>query len=66
MRAGAVLRAGFAEVFVTGMLIRWMSVRPMAMEAPPFLRAETPETPRSETSHLAKPEHRSVSVRRPR
>jgi hypothetical protein len=27
----AVLRAGFTEVFVTGMLIRWMSVRPRPM-----------------------------------
>ena len=32
-----MLRAGFTEVLVTGMLIRWMSVspRPMAMGAKP-------------------------------
>lgn len=28
INAGPVLRAGFTDVFVTGMLIRWMSVRP--------------------------------------
>ncbi len=34
-RAGPVLRAGFTDVLVTGMLIRWMSVRqrPMATGA---------------------------------
>jgi hypothetical protein len=33
--AGPVLRAGFTEVLVTGMLIRWISVsaRPMAIGA---------------------------------
>ena len=32
-----MLRAGFTEVFVTGMLMRWISVRqsPMAMPAKP-------------------------------
>jgi hypothetical protein len=36
--AGPVLRAGFTEVFVTGMLIRWIkvSVRPMASGAKPI------------------------------
>ncbi len=35
--AGARLRAGFTEVLVTGMLIRWIraSVRPMASGARP-------------------------------
>ena len=35
--SGPVLRAGFTDVLVTGMLIRWMSVspRPMAMGANP-------------------------------
>ena len=35
--AGPVLRAGFTEVFVTGMLIRWISVsaRPMATGSRP-------------------------------
>ena len=30
-RAGAVLRAGFTDVFVTGMLMRWMRVSPSPM-----------------------------------
>jgi hypothetical protein len=36
--AGPMLRAGFTEVFVTGMLTRWMSVRqrPIAIGARPF------------------------------
>src|ERR1700685_3502021 len=36
--AGPVLRAGLTEVFVTGMEIRWISVRhiPMAMGAKPL------------------------------
>ena len=37
-RATPVLRAGFTEVLVTGMLMRWMRVRhrPMAMGAKPL------------------------------
>ena len=37
-RAGPVLRAGFTDVFVTGMLIRWIKVRqnPIAKGANPF------------------------------
>ena len=40
-RATPVLRAGFTEVLVTGMLIRWISVRPrpMAIGAKPCGRA---------------------------
>ena len=36
--ATPVLRAGLTEVFVTGMLMRWMSVsaRPMAIGAKPL------------------------------
>ena len=39
--AGPVLRAGFTEVLVTGMLIRWISVRqrPIAIGASPTARA---------------------------
>ena len=39
--AGPVLRAGLTEVFVTGMLIRWISVSPspMAIGANPRARA---------------------------
>ena len=38
--AGPVLRAGFTEVLVTGMLIRWIRVspRPMAIGAKPWRR----------------------------
>ena len=32
--AVAVLRAGFTDVFVTGMLIRWISVSPRPMVRP--------------------------------
>ena len=37
-RATPVLRAGFTEVLVTGMLIKWISVRhnPMAIGAKPY------------------------------
>jgi hypothetical protein len=65
--AGPVLRAGFTGVFVTGMLIRWISVsaRPMARPAKPT-GARGCVAPRITKRQAASARARSTGPRRPR